>query len=256
MGDSFPGFPCHRTAAFAIKAFAGALEAESVDGTVSVAVIRRLCDALSRDPGPLAPRFATAESDCASQFAARQLDQQRRNYVGRIFVKKISTILTDDGDGLKRSHLPQLFHALTIILGEEACADLRRRCEEVLEVLSRDGEVTRWDEFYAAPEIRLVLQNIQVAIARAFRRFDLRKEWFMTIMNSGATCQSVGSKKKTESPDYFTEQHLLQLLGALFDEFRKMDEAATKTFIERWGVEPEQVFGQIFVELAKEGVLR
>lgn len=260
MGASYAGLSCHRTASFAIKAFAGALEAESVDGTVSVAVIRRLCEALSREPGPLAPSFATAESNCAGQFAARQIDQQRRNYLGRLVVKEIAGDLLDEDAGLRRAHLPQLFHALTIILGEKDYRELQDRCAAVLAGL--EGHPHRWDAFYADAEVQSLLQTVQVAVARAFKRFELRKEWFLTIMNSGPNSQSVGSnafivrKKPAESAEYFSEAHLMAVLGSLFRKYRNMEGEALRMFTLRWGVEPEKVFGPIFVELAKAGALR
>jgi hypothetical protein len=260
MGVSNLGSPCHRTANFAIRAFAGALESQARDGLVSVEAIRRLRDALAREPGPLAPSFASAEHSCVSAFQARQMHQVRRNYVGRIVVKRLGDLVADDGPDLSRSQLGPLFNALRIIIGEEVYESLQDQCSQVLATLDAD-DPGRWDAFYAHPEIRLIGERICVSLARSFRRFEPRKEWFLTVMNSNLASQSLGSsafvvRKPAAVPvsgRYFGEVQLARLLTALFAPFRDLAGDDARAFEARWGSAPGAVFGPIFVEIARIG---
>lgn len=257
MAASTSGATCHHTAAFAIRAFANALEAESRNGTVPVEVIRRLADALAAAPGPLAPRFASAEDSCSSKFAFRQFAQVRRNYVGRIIARAMTELLDAEPYGIRRGQLPQLFAALRLIVGDEAYEATQRRCGEILGQLPGDC-TERWDHFYAHPEIRLIAERLHVSLARAFRRFDTRKDWFITIMNNAAAAQSVGSsvfvmKKRDDAVQYFGEKHLARMLSALLGGYRTLSVEQEREFQSRWGEPSGRIFGPVYVAIAKIG---
>jgi hypothetical protein len=107
--------------------------------------------------------------------------------------------------------------------------------------------------------MRLAAERVHVSVARAFRRFDTRKEWFMTIMNNNSTAHSLGSSafvttKRDESIPFFTEKHLAMLLCVLLRGYRELPAGQAEEFRARWGDAPEKVFGPVYVEIARIGV--
>lgn len=254
------GYHCQLMAGVAIKAFATALEERAVNGQVAIPVIRRLSDVLSQIPGPLARHYARVEENCGTNFALQQLDRQRTNYVGRIAVKTFSHLMADPSSGIGRKHLGSFFSALRMIQGEEVYADLQDKCAMIVATLPHKNGTVPWGDFYAHPEVMLILEKIQVSVARTLRRFEPRKDWFLIVMNTTHTSQSLGSTTfigksgpASVSVQEFGEIHLMRLLSAMFANVHPsaLGDEDKAAFLSRWGVTVEAMFGPLFVEIAK-----
>jgi hypothetical protein len=260
MEASAPGNNCHLSAGLAIKAFATALQAQAINGQVPLPVILRLSEALSKEPGPLARHYATVERLCCSSFALQQMDRQRTNYVGRIAVKTFSHLMADPLSGIDRRHLGSFFSALRMILGEKVYSDLQETCRAIIATLPPQNGSIAWTAFYGHPDIVLILERIQVAVARTLRRFEPRKDWFLIVMNTNPTSQSLGSTAfvtkggpASKSVQDFSEANLMRLLEAMFANVRPaaMSDGDKAGFLNRWGVSVETVFGQLLVEITR-----
>ena len=144
-----------------------------------------------------------------------------------------------------------------MMLGEEAWESLKARATIMAQAhRNEDGQVD-WPQFHTDPEGLVMLEQIQVAVARSFRRFEPRKDWMLVVLNSNPNSVSIGPnvfipKNADEKVQFaFTQTHLSTVLLAFFDSTRLevFVEARTKVFEAKWGVKPQKVFGPFFVEL-------
>ncbi|KIL99012.1 hypothetical protein CCC_02462 [Paramagnetospirillum magnetotacticum MS-1] len=260
MSENELGARCRNTAAVAVKAFAGLLEQQAVDGQVPVETIRRLCADMGGLGDVVGSLYSDSEQSCQDIFALRQVDCQRTNYIGRIVTKAFAHILNDHASGITRGHLGRFFTALRMILGEEVYEEIQGRCAAIAAEAGkgRDG-VTRWEAFYAHPETILLRERVLVSIARTFRRFEPRKDWLMIVMNSAPATRTIGggvylsAKPGKRCTDEFDDPKFLLIFEALFAvcDPKSMDDAGHAQFQFRWQMTPEAVFGPILGELAR-----
>ena len=238
-------FGCQQNASFAIRAFAAALTDQAVDGRVSLSAIQRLCEVLSHAQGPLLRHFENADQDCAAQFSLEQEARQRANYLGRIVVKTFSHLLGDSGTGIDRKHLQPFLGAVEMVLGEVRYTELQDRCKAIIDTIPRKGRLIPWDEFFLHPEALIVLEEIQISLARTFANFEARKDWFLIVMNSTHADQSASSQ--TRKPLDFGESQLVSLLSGVFASVRpsEMTDQAKTEFLSRRGVSVEATFGPL-----------
>ncbi len=254
-----PGSRCRRTSGLVVRAFIGLLDEAAVDGRVEMADVRRVGAALMSAEGPLAAVYAQAEANCEKIFAAVATERHRGDRLGRLLVSTFSPLLDDPAAGLERKHLGQFFAAVRMIVGEQTYDELKARCFSIAEAHRTPDGLVDWKGFYRNPESRVVLERVLVTVARSFRRFDPRKDWFLILMNQSPTSTSLGSsafvpkKRDDKSPGAFTEGHMCRLFKALFADMRpdSFDKLRRDAFIERWGVTPEDIFGPLFVELLR-----
>ena len=102
-----------------------------------------------------------------------------------------------------------------------------------------------------------MLESTLVAIARSFKRFAPRKDWFLIVMNNDPQAVSLGSnmflpKKSDEKRDHeFGVLNFVSLFRALFATVRlsDFDHQRRARFLARYGAAPETVFGGLFIEL-------
>ncbi|CAA7614366.1 hypothetical protein [Magnetospirillum sp. SS-4] len=254
------GKRCRGVAGVAVRALIDLLDESATDGTVSMDVVRRIANAVLSARGPLSEYYANWEMGCDSAFTLRRIEQQRTDFIGRIVTQPFSALLDDRASGIERKHLPQFFAAIHLIVGDEPYDGLRTRANEAAERhRTADGAVA-WDNFYGDDDVKRVFETIAVAVARSFRRFEPRRDWFLIIMNSSPSSISTASNafipKKAEDKvtREFGEHQMSRLFQALFSQFRieTFTPERKAAFMERWGSEPEKVFGPLFVSLAAQ----
>ncbi len=253
------GKRCRSVAAVAILALTDILEESAVDGTVTMDDVRRVAKAVLAARGPLGEHYALWEDGCDAAFSLRRIERQRTDFMGRIITRPFSDCFDDRNSGIERKHLPQFFAAVHMIIGEEPYELLRNRASKAAERHRTEDGLVSWPEFYADSDVRAIFEEILVTMARSFRRFEPRKDWFLIIMNSSPSSISTASNafipKRPEDKVLreFSEAHMVRLFQALFvscrpDTFSPERKAA---FMEKWGSEPEKVFGPLFVSLAE-----
>lgn len=251
------GKRCRGVAGIAIRALIDLLDESTTDGAVTMDVVRRIANAVLSARGPLSDYYANWENGCDSAFTLRRIEQQRTDFIGRIVTQPFAALLDDREAGLERKHLAQFFAAVRMIVGDEPFDGLRTRANEAAERHRTPEGMVAWDDFYRDFDVMQVFEQIAVAIARSFRRFEPRKDWFLIIMNSSPSSISTASNafipKKAEDKvtREFSEAHMVRMFVALFSEFRleTFTPERRDVFMERWGSDPEKVFGPLFVSL-------
>lgn len=252
------GKRCRGVAGVAVRALIDLLDESAADGTVSMDVVRRIANAVLSARGPLSDYYANWEMGCDSAFTLRRIEQQRTDFIGRIITQPFAPLLDDRESGIERKHLAQFFAAIRLIVGDEPYDSMRTRANEAAERHRTAEGAVAWDDFYRDYDVMQVFETIAVAVARSFRRFEPRKDWFLIIMNSSPSSVSTASNafipKKAEDKvtREFSEHQMARLFQALFSQYRleTFTPERKASFMERWGSEPEKVFGPLFVSLA------
>lgn len=253
------GARCRRTANIALRAFIDLMQEAAVDGWVSLDAMRRIGAAVMDAGGPLAAAYTRTEAGCEATFAMLATERQRVDFLGRLVTARFAHLLDLPGSGIERKNLAQFFAAMRMVLGEDIFDTLKVQCAVLVEAHREAGGLVDWEAYYDDSEARQVVEQVLVTMARSFRRFEPRCDWFLIIMNSSPSSISLGSNafvpKKAEDKvtRSFTEVHLYRLFDALFADMRPdmFDAPRRAAFIERWGTEPEKIFGPLFVELRR-----
>jgi len=185
-----------------------------------------------------------------------KLEQKRQNAFGRLMVHPISELLNKGI--LSRDILPNIFQFFHLILGDEA-DEMGRRCHErVHEMRDELAENFSWDAFYDDPQSKAVLWHTLLRIANSFKRWDVRKDWFMKLMQYTPSTVSTGSNSfvvrehdhSHDEPWVFGNHQFCAFFHALFSPLTDMDKADEKAFREQFGTDPHHLLGQFLVHLA------
>jgi len=234
------GSRCRQVARTALGMVLRRLEAESDRGVVSIERVRKIARTLACDGALLSVCCDKMEQDCAADFSARRFEGMRNDYFGRVVVRPFAGELDVGPEGIDRRHLPQFFTALRMMLGNEVHGQLVVRCNEAAARHRGLGRRVDWQGFYADPDVLAAFETVAVALAQSFGRYDIRKEWLLTIMNSNP-------KAGLE----FTPRHKLRVMKAIYSgEFiQTVLTAGRSHFLERWGEAPEKLFGPLLVRL-------
>lgn len=183
-----------------------------------------------------------------------KLEQRRQNAFGRLMVHNISELF--DKEILNRDILPNVFSFFHLILGEEAEAYGERCMERVRELREELGENFGWDAFYDDPVAKKVLWHTLVRIAASFKRWDVRKDWFMKLMQYTPSTVSLGQSafvvrehSSHDEPHVFNNHHFCAFFQALFAPLTDMDKADESRFREEFGTDPHHLIGQFLVHL-------
>jgi hypothetical protein len=221
------------------------LESEASGGVVSLEHVRRVAEILACDNTLLSACCGKMERDCLADFTARRYASLRRNYFGRAVAKPLAGLLNSGLHGLERSHLPQFFAALRLILGNETYEQLCERAERTADNHRGKTGCVEWEPFYEDETVKEIMETVLVALARAFDRFEMRQDWLLTVMN-----------QKGYAGLKFNLDHLYRLLSALFAPERLQDYLAPSkqtAFTARWGETPERVFASLLTGLERLG---
>jgi hypothetical protein len=242
----------------ALKTFLDVVEKTAgADGSVSMDQVRRIANAFMAAEGPLSAFYAKTEATCDVAFEMASIERKRVDYLGRLIAQPFAHLLDEAGSGIERKHLPQFFAAIRMMLGDEVHSELRAKTKLIAETHRGIDGMIQWDDFHVDPRAQTVLEKVLVTVARSFRRFEPRKDWFLIMMDSSPTSVSVSSnafvpkRPEDKALHQFSERQMVQLFEALFapvhpstyDDFRKA------SFVDRYGTDPQAVFGPFFVEL-------
>lgn len=251
------GTHCRSMAVQALKAFLAALERHATGGMVSMDHARRTAAALIAADPAMAALFARSEAHCEASFALANVERQRHDHLSRLITRPFAHLLDDPATGLERRHLGQLFAAIRMMLGDDTHAELKGQAAVIADDHRGGDGLIEWDAFYGDRRCRALLETVLAAVAKSFRRFEPRKDWFLIMMNSTPNSVSVGSnafitrKPEERVKGQFSEVHMVRLFDAMFDPMRPnhFDGASRAAFTDRVGATPESVFGPIFVEI-------
>ncbi len=185
-----------------------------------------------------------------------KLEQRRQNAFGRLMVHPLSELFHKDI--LSRDILPNIFSFLHLVLGDDAEIYGERCLKRVRDLREELGEDFSWDVFYDDPEAKVVMWRTLVRIAESFKRWDVRKDWFMKLMQYTPSTVSLGQSAFVvrehgghhDEPHIFNNHHFCAFFQALFSPLTDMDKADEKHFREMFGTDPHHLIGHFLVHLA------
>ncbi|MCR6628769.1 MAG: hypothetical protein NVV74_01170 [Magnetospirillum sp.] len=199
--------------------------------------------------------YRRAYHDLMDVVEQEKLEQRRQNAFGRLMVHSLSELF--DKGILDREILPNVFSFFHLVLGDEAETYGERCLDLVGELRDELGDEFTWDTFYADPRAKLVLWRTLVRIASSFKRWDVRKDWFMKLMQYTPSTVSLGQSafvvREHEhglEPRVFSNHHFCAFFQALFSPLTEMDKVDEKRFLDEFGTDPHHLIGQFLVHLA------
>lgn len=183
-----------------------------------------------------------------------KLEQRRTNAFGRLMVHDLGPLF-EDGT-LDRSILPNIFSFFHLVLGDDA-GFYGEQCMKLVGELKADlGEDFTWDAYYQSREAKMILWRTLTRIAGSFKRWDVRKDWFMKLMQYTPATVSTGSNSFVtrevdhDEPHVFNNHHFCAFFQALFSPLTAMNKVDEDVFKREFGTDPHHLIGQFLVHLA------
>jgi len=239
-----------------LDAFVEALDREHGGKVVSVDELQKVARALERSTALDASTDATYRR--VIDAVARELIRNRRRQpFKRLMVHPLSDLLQQGA--LDRDVLANYFNFLHLVLGDETEA-LARLCVTICKD-ERHEDGVDWDAFYADERAKYVAWTALVRIAASFRRFDARRDWFISLMQNRQTSMSLASNAfiplpvddEPEEPHPFDVEQFNLMFAALYGPLRHLSIEDEAHFVEAIGDKPENVFGEIWANLERSG---
>ena len=115
-----------------------------------------------------------------------------------------------------------------------------------------------WDSFYDDPRSRQILWTVLIRVSESFKRFELRRDWFISLMQNRPQAVSIGPNAFVPRPSH-EEQHNFGLeefntmFAALFGQMRHLSPAEARAFERDFGVAPEKAFAPLLLALEEGG---
>ena len=158
---------------------------------------------------------------------------------------------------LPREILPGYFSFLHLVLGD-ARETLGNLCIEILAELKGEPFFS-WDAFYDDPRSKEIFWTVLVRIADSFKRFELRRDWFIGLMQNRPHAVSLSSHSflptgnthphPVEEAHVFGLEQFNTLFRCLYGPLRDLSPVDRDAFRKTFGTLPEQVFQAVFKNL-------
>jgi hypothetical protein len=239
-----------------LDAFVEAMDRQHGGSVVTITEMKAVARALENSTtldAVIGATYNRVRDDAAKELVRNR----RREPFKRLVCHPLSDAL--DGGRLSRDILPNYFNFLHLVLGDESEA-LSRLCVTICKDEKHEDGVD-WDAFYADDRAKYVLWTVLHRIAASFRRFDVRRDWFIGLMQNKQTAVSIGSnafvplppESEPEKPHPFGAEAFNILFAALFGPMRKLSIEDEAHFTEVMQEAPEKVFGEMWANLERVG---
>lgn len=257
MGTRGPKF-LRRTTNHVLDALIQAADGAYRDHPPGMNAIRDIVEALKVSPG-LDDFYRRAYREMMEIVEAEKLEQKRNNAFGRLVVHPLSELF--DTGVLDREILPNVFSFIHLVLGDEG-EIYGEQCQMILRDLRErlEDEFT-WDAVYSDMRAKRILWHTLVRIAASFKRWDIRKDWFIKLMQYTPTTVSLGQSafvvKEHDShdePRVFGEHQFCAFFQALFRPLTEITPEDEAIFLKEFGSDPHHHIGQFLVHLAACGL--
>jgi len=184
---------------------------------------------------------------------ATEMAQERRaDPFRRLLVHPLTDLLVSDA--VSRTLLPNYFNFLHLVLGDQQEV-LTRQCEEILDEVRQDPHFT-WDFFYDDPRAKAVLWGVLMRIVEAFKRFEPRRDWFISLMQNRMHAVSIASNAfvplaHTEDDNQvtFAKPQFDLLFGALFRPLLRLSGPDDSAFSRLFGAPPARLIAPLVEKL-------
>ncbi len=196
------------------------------------------------------------------EAAEQELVRQKR---GDPFHRLLTHPLTGAfSDGrLSRETLVNYFSFLHLVLGD-ATEAMAADCAQILaEHREPDPLAFSWDGFYEDPRAKLIFWTTLSRIAESFRRFDIRRDWFIGLMQNRPQAISLGSNSFVpRHPGHMAEEappfgisEFNEMFGCLFGGLRALSPVDRLAFERHFRAPPERLFAPLLAALAESGAV-
>ena len=241
------------TANAVLDAFVKAVEDFHGDQSVTKAELDAIAAKLKQDRS--LDEFFSRQFHAIEKMAREEImEQNRTNAFGRI----VAHPLTDAFDlgVLDRAIMPNFFSFLHLVLGDDL-ETLTRECSEIANDLRTRHPVDfEWDQVYADQRVRVVYWRVLARIAQSFGRFEMRKDWFITLMQNRPTVVSIapnaflpGTHHAPDEIHPFNDGHFKVMFRALFKPVRHLSAEDSEWFARLIGKTPDDAFGGFLTNL-------
>ncbi len=200
--------------------------------------------------------YARTYNEIRAIFEAFSIEQKRQNVFGRLIIHPLSVML--DQGILSRQILPNIFSFIHLVIGDEAEV-YASRCQDIVKILRDEfQEDFTWETFYHTEEAKRMLWSTLVRIATSFKRWDLRKDWFMKLMQYTPSTVSLSTnafvvRERGVSPDEpraFSEREFYLFFHALFSPLVGMPPEDEALFQKIFGMSSAKMTGPFMTRLA------
>jgi hypothetical protein len=174
----------------------------------------------------------------------------------RLLAHPFAELFTDGR--LSRDILVNYFSFLHLVLGDTREALTERCVAIVAELKEPDALDFSWDKFYDDPRSKLIFWSVLARIAESFRRFDIRRDWFIELMQHRSQAISLGPnafvpRHPSDEPQAFAAAEFNLMFAALFGPLRDLSRQESVAFEQHFGIAAAQLFGPLLSELEAAG---
>ena len=240
-----------RTVEQVLEAYIRMIELQYGTSAISSQTLREAVQAFA-----VSPAFSTSVEAVRASAELELLQRKRGNAFHRLLCHPLTESFV--AGELSCDMLPNYFSFLQLVLGDTA-ANQATRCGEIWSELRKDaGGGFPWDDFYDDSRAKQIFWHVLSRIAETFRRFDARRDWFITLMQNRPQALSLSSNTflprqgEDESSPFGAEEFNI-LFACLFGPIRRLDDADLAAFKKQFGVPPDKFFAQLFAELTACG---
>ena len=199
-------------------------------------------------------------AELANQFlgtlvhaVASEMAQERRaDPFRRLLVHPLTELL--ESEAVSRALLPNYFNFLHLVLGDQQDA-LTRQCEEIVDEVRKDPHFT-WDFFYDDPRAKAVLWGVLLHIVEAFKRFEPRRDWFISLMQNRMHAVSIApnafvplAHSEEDNVVSFDKPQFDLLFGALFRPLLRLAAQDDAAFTRLFGAPPARLIRPLVEKL-------
>lgn len=237
-----------------LDALVHAISSHAKGGSVSLATLEAIVGNLKQSHD-LDHYFDQVFHEVETVVEELQQERNRTNFFGRLMLEPLSESF-DSGE-LMRECIPNIFSFFHLAMGDEVKV-LNERCAEIVIGL-REGlkEEFTWDAFFENTDAKTMRWRALVRIARSFRHWDARVDWFIQLMQYDPSSVSRGSnafviKKEhdgQEKPHIFGRKEFYLFFVNLFKPLREINTADEQRFIAEFGAPPSGVIGTFLSRL-------
>lgn len=244
----------HSFAVHILEAFVAGVAERHPGKPVGVGELNAAAHAIAASPAfdALVDRFHRRIVEEATRAISRK---QRRNPFRRLIVHPIGAAF--EAGLLTRDILPSYFNFIHLVMGDEEMKAYDEQCQAILDEHA-PGEDFDWDRFYHDQRAKQILWTVLRHIAESFKRFEIRRDWLIGLMQTKRQAVSVASmaflpirpeEVAEERNVAFGNREFLILFECLFGPMRDLSPADHTAFFRAFGLQPEEAFGDLLAHL-------
>lgn len=176
-----------------------------------------------------------AWQECERLFESESRKEDRKAPFERLMVWPFAHLLpaggNRDGEGetISRRIIPGYMAAIEDIIGPVAFGRNQERCRELVQgIRNKRGGAFSWDDVYADPMARAIVDDVLVALAMEFQEFDDQRDWFIGLVNDAMPMPTNGSGHPTALED----ESFAAIMRALFRDLAdRLDSEETRALV-------------------------